>query len=166
MTSKKLIKAFHRFAVNFMVGCTLLILSIKNFNLFSHKKFMSSMYLHRKHCFYSDSFIICSSSSAINKMLYRVANLVPIAVPRFCLSSFFPNVNMLIFVTTSAKSIMVSVDTYFSFQLSNRFLNAGRPSSCSMFAHNPTTSIVHRIMRSGNFGRERIFFRNSLVSLI
>ena len=166
MTSKKLIKAFHRFAVNFMVGCTLLILSIKNFNLFSHKKIMSSMYLHRKCGLYSDSFIISSSSSAINKMLYRGANLVPIAVPRFCLSIFFPNVNMLIFVTTSAKSIMVSVDTYFSSQLSSRFLNAGRPSSCSMFAHNPTTSTVHRIMRSGNFGREHNFFRNSLVSLI
>ena len=166
MTSKKLIEVCDHLAVNFMEGCTLLILSIKNFNLFSHEKIMSSLYLHQKYGLYSDSFIIYSSSSAINKMLYRGANLVPIAVPRFCLSIFFPNVNMLIFNTTSAKSIMVSVETYFSFQLSSRFLNAGRPSSCSMFAYNPTTSIVHRIMRSGNFGRERIFFRNSLVSLI
>ena len=149
-----------------MVGCTLLILSIKNFNLFSHKKIMSSMYLHRKYGLYSDSFIIYYSSSAINKTLYVGANLVPIAVPRFCLSIFFPNVNMSIFNTTSAKCIIVSVETYFSFQLSSRFLNADRPSSCGMFAYNPTTSIVHRIMRSGNFGTERSFFRNSLVSFI
>ena len=53
-----------------------------------------------------DYFIIFSSSSAINKMLYGGANFVPIAVTRFCLSVFFPNV---IFNTTSAKSIMVSV---------------------------------------------------------
>ena len=129
-----------------MVGCTLLILSIKNFNLFSHKEIMSSMYLHRKCGLYSDSFIISSSSSAINKMLYRGANFVPIAVLCFCLSIFFPNVNMLIFNTTSAKSIMVSVETYFSFQLSSHFFNAERPSSCSMFAYNPTTSIEHRLM--------------------
>ena len=129
-----------------MVGCTLLILSIKNFNLFSHKKIMSSMYLYRKYGSNSDSFIISSSSSVINKMLYRGASLVPIAVPRFCLSIFFPNVNMLIFNTTSAKSIMVSVETYFSFQLSSRFFKAERPSSCSMFAYNPTTSIEHRLM--------------------
>ena len=149
-----------------MVGCTLLILSIKNFNLFSHKKIMSSMYLHRKYGLYSDSFIISYSSSAINKTLYIGVNLVPIAVSRFYLSIFFSNVNMLIFNTISAKSIIVSVGTYFSFQLSSRFLNADRPSSCGMFAYNPTTSIVHRITRSGNFGTERRFFRNSLVSFI
>ena len=39
-------------------------------------------------------------------MLYGGANFIPIAVPRFCLSVFFPNVNMLFFNTTSAKSIM------------------------------------------------------------
>ena len=38
VTSKKLIEVFDHFAVNFMVGCTLLILTIKNFNLFPHKK--------------------------------------------------------------------------------------------------------------------------------
>ena len=149
-----------------MVGFTLLILSIKSFNLFPHKKIMSSMYLHRKYVLYSDSFIISSFSSAMKKMLYRGANFVPIAVPRFCLSIFFPNVNMLIFNTTSAKYIMVSVETYFSFQLSSRFSNADRLSSFGMFAYNPAISIVHRIMRSGNFGRERSFFKNSLVSLI
>ena len=127
---------------------------------------MSSMYLHVKYGLYSDSFIISSSSSAIVKMLYRGTNLVPIAVPRFCLSIFFPNVSMLIFNATSAKSIMVPVETYFSFQLSGRFLNADRPSSRDIFAYNPTTSITHRIMRSENFGRERSFLRNSLVCLI
>ena len=125
-----------------------------------------SRYLHRKYGLYSDSFIISSSSSDINKMLYRVASLVPIAVPRFCLSIIFSNVNMLIFNTASAKSIMVSVEAYFSFQLSSHFLNGDRPSSCGMFGYNPATSIVHKIMRSGNFGRERSFFRNLLVSLI
>ena len=139
------------------------------FNLFSpcsNKKNMSSMYLHHKYSLYSDSFIISSSSSAINKMLYGGANFVPIAVPRFCLSVFFPNVNMLFFNTTSAKSITVSVETYFYFRVSSLFLNADRPSSCGMFGYNPTTSIVHKIMSSGNFGRERSFFRNSLVPLI
>ena len=87
-----------------------------------------SRYLHRKYGLYSDSFIISSSSSDINKMLYRVASLVPIAVPRFCLSIIFSNVNMLIFNTASAKSIMVSVETYFSFRVSSRFLNADKPS--------------------------------------
>ena len=99
-------------------------------------------------------------------MLYGGAKFVPIAVPRFYLSVFFPNVNTLFFNTTSAKSIMVSVETYFSFRVSSLFLNADRPSSCGMFGYNPTTSIVHKIMSSGNFGRERSFFRNSLVSLL
>ena len=122
VTSKKLIEVCDHLAVNFMEGCTLLILSIKNFNLFSYEKIMSSLYLHQKHGLYSDSSIISSSSSAINKMLYRGANLVPIAVPRFCLSIFFSNVNMLIFNTTSAKSIMVSVETYFLFSFLVVFL--------------------------------------------
>ena len=84
------------------------------------------MYLHHKYGFYSDSFIISSSSSAVSKMLYGGASLVPIAVPRLCLSVVFPNVNMLFFNSTSAKSIMVSVETYFSFELSSYFLNADR----------------------------------------
>ena len=132
MISKKLIDVFDYSALNFVVGCTLLIFS----------------------------------SSAVSKMLYGGASLLPIAVPRFCLSVVFPNVNMLFFNTTSAKSIMVSIETYFSFELSSYFLNAGRPFSCSMFGYNPTTSIVHKITSSGNFGREQSFFRNSLVSLI
>ena len=169
VTSKKLIEVFNHSVLNFMVGCTLLILSINDFNLFSpcsHKKNMSSIYLHHKYGLYSDSSTISSSSSAINKMLYRGAYFVPVAIPRFCLSVIFPNVNMLFFNTTSAKSIIVSIETYFSFRVSNLFLNADRPSPCDMFGYNPTTSIVPKIMPSGNFGRERSFFRNSLVSLI
>ena len=140
-------EVFDHSAVNFMVGCTLLFLSIKNFELFSLKKIMASRYFHHKYSLYSDYFIIFSFSFDINQMLYRGASLVPIAVPRFCLSIFFPNVNMLIFNTTSAKSIMMSIEAYFSFQLSSRFLNADRPSSCSKFGCNPTTSTVHKIMR-------------------
>ena len=134
------------------------------------------MYLHHKYGLYS-------SSSAINNMLCRGPNFVPIAVPGFYLSFFFLNVNMLFFNATSAKFIMVSVETYFSFRVSSLFLNADRPSPCSMFGYNPTTSIVHKIkpsgngynpttsivhkiMPSGNLGREQSFFRNLLVSLI
>ena len=71
-----------------MVGCTLLILPIKYFTLFppaSDKKNMSSMYLHHKYGLNSDSFIISSASFAINKMLYRGADLVPITFPLFLL---------------------------------------------------------------------------------
>ena len=42
-------------------------------------------------------------------MLYRGANLVPIAVLQSCLSVFSPNVNI---NATSAKSIIVAVDTH------------------------------------------------------
>ena len=152
-----------------MVGCTLLILSKNDFDLLSpcsHKKNMSSMYRHHKYGLYSDSFIISSSSFAMNKMLCRVANFVPIAVPCFYLSVFFPNANMLLFSITSAKSIMISIEIYFSFRVSSRFLNTDKPSLCGMFGYNPATSIVHKVMPSGNFKRERSFFRNSLVSLV
>ena len=125
MTSKKLIEVFDHSTVNFMVGCTLLILSTNDIHLFSpcsHKQNMSSMHLHHKYGLYSGSFIISSSTSDINKMLYGGPNLVPIAVTRFCLSVFFPNVNMIFFNTTSAKSIMVSVETDFLFWDSVVFL--------------------------------------------
>ena len=62
---------------------------------------MSSMCLRHKYGLYLDSFIISSSSSG-------GASLVPLAVPRFCLSFFFPNVNMLFLDTTSAIFIMVT----------------------------------------------------------
>ena len=99
-------------------------------------------------------------------LLHGSAILVPITVPRFCLSVFFSECKYVIFNTTSTKSIMVSVEKFFSFRLSSHFLNADRPSSCDMFGYNSTTSIVHKIILSGNFGRERSFFRNLLVSLL
>ena len=77
-------EVFDHSAVNFMIGCALLILSINDFNLFSpcfHKKNMSSICLHHKYGLYSDYFIISSSSSVINKILYGGANLVSMAVP-------------------------------------------------------------------------------------
>ena len=91
VTSKKLIEVFDHTVVNLMVVRTLLTLSINNFNLFSpgsHKKNMSSMYHYHECGLYSDSFIISSSSSAVNKMLYGDANFAPIAVPRFNLIVF------------------------------------------------------------------------------
>ena len=166
VTSKKLIEVFDHSAVSLMVGCTLLILSVNDFNLFSpcfHMKNISSM---SRHGLYSDYFIISSFSSAIKKMPYGGANFVPIAVPCFYLSVFFPNENMLFFYTTSAKSVMVSIETYFLFRISSCFLNAEKPSSYGIFGYNPTTSILHKIMPSGNFGRERCFFRNSLAFLL
>ena len=56
---------------------------------------------------------------------------------------------------------MVSVETYFYFRLSSRFLNADRPSPYRMFGYNPRTSIVNKIILKGNFGREWTYFRNS-----
>ena len=47
-------------------------------------------------------------------MLYGGANFMPIAVPHFCLSVFFLNVNMLFFNTTS-KSNTTSNTTSQSF---------------------------------------------------
>lgn len=104
---------------------------------------MSPMYLQHENDFYSDSLIISSSSFVINKMLYESLHMVPIAFRCFCLNVFFLNVDMLLFRTTSAKSKMVSVHTYFSFLLFSRFHNAGRPSTCDMFGHNATKSIAH-----------------------
>ena len=169
VTSKKLIKVFHHSAVNFLVGWPLLILSINYlqnylFSPCSHEKNMPSSYLHHKYGLCSDSFIISCSRSVINKMLYGCADLVPIAVPCFNSSLFFPNVSVLFFNTTFAKSITVSVEIYFSFRFSSHF--ADRPCSCRMSGYNPRASIVHKIMSSGNFRREQSFFRNSLVSLI
>ena len=163
MTSKKTTKVFDHSAVNLMVVSAFLILSINNFNLFSpcsHKKNMSSMCHHHRYGLYFDCFMICSSSSVINKMLYRGAKFVAIAVSRFYLSVFFLNGNCYFFNTTYAKSIMMSVETYFSFWVSSRFRLADKPSSSGMFGYNPTTSIVHKIMRLDNFGRERTFCRN------
>ena len=73
---------------------------------------------------YSHSFIISSSSSATNKILYEGADLVPSV-----LSVFFTNVNIIIFFNAApAKSIMVSVETCFPFRSLNHFIYADRPS--------------------------------------
>ena len=73
---------------------------------------------------------------------------------------------MLFFNSTSAKSIMVSVEIYFSFRFLSHFLYADIVSSRGMFGYNPTTSIIHNIMPSGSFCREQACFRNLLLSLI
>ena len=111
---RKLIEIFDDSTVKFMVKCTLFILAINDFNLLSlssHRKNMLSINLHQKYGLYSDHFLFFSSSSAIKKMLYGGANLVQIAVSRFCLIVFLPNVNILFFNTISTKSLMVSVET-------------------------------------------------------
>ena len=99
---------------------------------------MPSIYHHHNYGLYSDSFIVSSSSSAINKMLYGGANFVPTAVPCFCLIIFFLNVNMLFFNTTSAESVTVSDKINLSFLISSRFLNEDKPSSRSVFGYNHT----------------------------
>ena len=124
MTSKKLTEVLDHSAANFMVGCTLLILSTINLNLLSHKKScgqgtstVNTVYIQ-----------ICLLSLLPVLTQRKCYEEVPIAivVPSFCLGIFFPNVNMLIFNTTS---VTVSVETYYSFQLSSRSLNADRPST-------------------------------------
>ena len=117
VTSKKLIEVFDFSAVNLMLGCTLLILSINDFNLFSpcsHKKNMLSMYLHYRYCLYSDSFVIFSPISAINKMLYRGANFIPRAVPHFCLS-VFPECNVYKFL--SRHELLLLEHFFFCFRV-------------------------------------------------
>ena len=149
-----------------MVGCTLLILSINDFNLFlpcSHRKNLSTMYLHHKYVLHTDSFNNSSSSSSINKILYGGAKLLPITEHRFCLNVFFPNVNMVFFKTISAKSKIVLLELYFSFQLLSRFLNLDRPSPCHMFGYNTKPSIVHKTVYKDNFGGVRIYSRNKIL---
>ena len=109
----------------------------------------------------SASLRISSSSSAINRILYGGANFVPIAVPLFCLKIFLLNLKILFFSTTSARSQSVSVEIYFSFQLSNLFLRADRPSSCGILGYNPKTSPVHKMISLGDFGKERSLFKKS-----
>ena len=60
--------------------------------------------------------------------------------------------------TTSAKSIMVAVETYFSFRVLSRFFYADKLSSRGIFGYNPTTSIAHKIKLLGNFERERRYY--------
>ena len=104
VTSKKLIEVFDHSAVNFMVLCTLLILSI-NYLIYSHHvpvRKICRQCTSTINTVYSDSFIICSFSSAINKMLYGGANLVPITVPICLLKWLFLECKYVFFNTTSA----------------------------------------------------------------
>ena len=55
---------------------------------------------------------------------------------------------------------------FFSFRESNRFLNIDRLSSCGMSGYTPTRSIEHRIVPSGNFGRQHNYLKESLVPSI
>ena len=75
-------------------------------------------------------------------MLNGGANVVPIAVPRFCLSGFFH--------TTSAKSIRYQLGHIFLFGFRVVFLMQAHPRHT--LCNGSTTSIVHKIMSSGNFG--------------
>ena len=84
----------------------------------------------------------------------------------FCFNVFLSNLKILFLSITSARSQNVSLELYYSIRLSNRFLSAGRPSSCEIFGYRPTTSTVHKIILSGNFGKERSLFKKSFVSLI
>ena len=59
-----------------------------------------------------------------------------------------------------------SLEIYFSIRLSNDFLGVDRPSPCEIFGYRPTTFTVHKIILSGNFGKERSLFKKSFVSLI
>ena len=86
--------------------------------------------------------------------------------PFFCFNVFSPNFEILFLITTSARSQSVSLEIYVSIRLSNGFLSAQRPSSCGIFGYRPATSTVHKILLSGNSGKERSLFKKSFVSLI
>ena len=67
--------------------------------------------------------------------------------PPFLLKFLFPKCKSkckLFFNTICDKSMIVSVETYFSFPHLSRFLKADRPSSCGMFGYKPTTCVVHK----------------------
>ena len=88
-----------------MIGCTSLILSRNAFNLFYHvpmRKICRQYTVTINTVYIQIQILVFSSSSGINKILCESANFVPIAVPRFCLGVFFPNVNMLLFNTTAS----------------------------------------------------------------
>ena len=130
-------------AVNFIVGCFSFKYSINPLSFsspFSQRKKISSMYLHYRYGFSSISLKISSSNSAIDNILYRGANFLPIAMPRFCFKVFSLKVKILFLRSTSASSNSVEVVTSFLCLRSNRLRGADRPSSCGMLEYKPTTS--------------------------
>ena len=66
----------------------------------------------------------------------------------------------------SAKSIRESADIVLCSLDSTDFLNAIKPSSCSILGYTPRTSIVHRIKSFDKARTLAIFLRKSLVSLM
>ena len=114
---KKLIVSFEYSVVNFIVGWKLFNL-LKNFSRDSSPcsqiKKMLSVYLRHIISFSSEALRIFSSKSAINKLAYGGANLLPIAVPRTCLKVFSSNWTMLFFSTISAhlKNLYIYIYIY------------------------------------------------------
>ena len=99
------------------------------------------------------------SRSAMNKMEYGGANLVSIALPRFCLNVLSKNWKKLFFKTISANSTKVSVVTSLFSLLFKCFLIEARPSSCGILGYRPTTSVVHRIAFPGKLPNSLSFLR-------
>ena len=150
-------------------GCFSFKYSINFLSFFSscsQRKKMSSMYLHHRYGLSSISLKISFSNSAINNILYGGANFVPTAVPRFCFKVFSIKVKTLFLRTTSASSTSVEVVTSFSCLKSSYLCRTDRLLSCGMLGYKPTTSTVHKIISSGKFGKERSFFKKSLVSFM
>ena len=157
------------FCRKFYVGCFSFKCTI-NFLSFSSpcskRKKMSSIYLHHKYGSSSILLKISSSNAAINNILYGGANFVPIAVHRFCFKVFSLKVKILFLRTTSASSTNVKVVKSPSCLKSSRLRKADRPLLCGMLGYKPTTSTVHKIMSSDKFGKERSFFKKSVVSFM
>ena len=131
----------------------------------SQREKMSSMYLHHMYDLSFISLTISSSNSGINNILYGGVNFVSTAVPRFDFKVFALKVKILCLRTTSAIFTTVEVVTSFSCLKSSHLHKADKLSSCGMLGYKPTKSIVHKIISSGKFGKQRGFFRKSLISL-
>ena len=71
---------------------------------------------------------------------------------------------MLFFNTTSPKSIMVSIDTYFTFRVSGRFFNTDKPSSGGMFGKKYNDSTETKLCaRAINYKRAHRNFRKEQI---
>ena len=77
---------------------------------------------------------ILSSRSAINRIAYGGANLVPIAVPLTLFKVFSLNWKMLFLKTISGSSTKESVVTFFFVLASKNLLSEARPSSCGILS--------------------------------
>ena len=106
-----------------------------NFSSCYYNKKISSVYPHETSGLKLQSCNVRSFRSPIKIIAYGGAILVPLTV--IMLKKIF-------FKTPSGKFIRESVDIVLSSLDSEDFLNAIKPSSCSMFGYKPTTSIVYR----------------------